>query len=1101
VELLVPLTWPLEIEDNAMKRNHHRHVPYLRLAQVEYKRSILHHDVTKILKTVIELAVPYMLMPKSERAAHDEGVIRLALFLFRNVLLIEQPKDLPSDGNEIEVSRSATIEAFHSQGVLQMISAIASSIGEEYVVQDVLVLELLFHILKGIDPEKLFMEEEQVIKSSVNEFKDLVQKEKSLLSSYKRYAPSRHGRFGTLVSLNNGEGERKTVSGQEVIHSIDRAISHMDKHKKWNKPKYRAKRDPDKERDSMDFNKSVTLSPAARKHLKRFVGDFLDSSFNPLFSHCRKAIEREDERVTTENSMHFFYLIGWFLKAECARRQYRQTQQSKKGKEREGAAASTQEDFGFSLVASVLNQETFVLLNRYMETAKDNKEWKELNAGMICFTHILLTTQQMSASNIEDDQEIAENIQNRIFYEESTHDRVIQLLRNYNDQGFGYLDACTELAYTFIRMLESYSKQNADLQIRSRRRQRKKQKAAEASNGEAVSNDHGEDANDVEQIQIVSRERKFDFHRFIARFLTQRSVDTFVAFVRYYQDFSKEQLKRAHRFFHRVAFKNELSMLLFRVDIIKLFHQMVEGPDGLDQDASYFNEWHDLSKQLFRRLTKKLDERPSLVVELLFSKIPATIFYLEHGYDNVVQKTPRPPAELEVRPGMEWDQQIGVAVSVLINQSEFDALAWIKKQLAEARDERQTWQDAEEARRALSAEQENVASEREGADADEARPSTEEEEGKPLPPSILVRPDNDERRKAMFKDNKLRLLMKLAGFERLGDPDNQEASWVIPSTVTADKLSETFDLIGKFEFDPPTYEDGKHPEDFLRSMAAAAKAAERKVRTAVFDDDSDGAIDYDENLDVGEYGAGGPTTRKSDDTEELKKKRRLKKRRITEEGEETDEETRARREAKAEKRRLKKMAEKQKFKSTVYVHDSDDEDDEERDQEFFAAEEQRRNNAGRNTAKVIAKAEKEQARTSTGKKGKKRKSVSSDASAPEDEEDPQTRKKAKKTSLSNDPDDDIVAISSDSSSSDDDRDVESPKKDDIEMTDTPISSQVQGDSPDAEDTAGATSKLGADISMRDVVYDKEEEDEDDAPPIRSTARRRGGFVIESDDED
>lgn len=389
MEILAPLTWPLEIEDSAMKRNHHRHVPYLRLAQVEYKRAILHHDVTKILKTIIELVVPYMLMPRNERAAHDEGVIRLALILFRNIALIEQPQDLPSDGNENEVSRSATIEAFDSQGVLSMISAIASSIGEEYVVQDVLILELLFQLLRGIDPEKLFMEEEQIVKKSTSDFKDLIQKEKALLSGYKRYAPSRHGRFGTLVSLDNGEGQRRTVSGQEVIHSTDRAISHMDKHKKWNKPKYRGKRDPDTERESTNFNKSVSLSSSARKCLKRFVGDFLDSAFNPLFSHCRKAIEREEERVMTVNSMHYFYLTGWFLKAECARRQHKQIQQSRSGKGKDGDIAPTQEDYGFSLVASVLNQETFVLLNRFMETAKDNKEWKELNAGMTCFTQIV----------------------------------------------------------------------------------------------------------------------------------------------------------------------------------------------------------------------------------------------------------------------------------------------------------------------------------------------------------------------------------------------------------------------------------------------------------------------------------------------------------------------------------------------------------------------------------------------------------------------------------------------------------------------------------------------------------------------------------------
>lgn len=695
----------------------------------------------------------------------------------------------------------------------------------------------------------------------------------------------------------------------------------------------------------------------------------------------------------------------------------------------------------------------------------------------------------MSGSDIEDDQEIAENIQNRIFYEESTHDRVIHLLRNYKDQGFGYLDACTELSHTFIRLLESYSKQNADLQIRSRRRQRRKQKAAQAANGEAVTNDHGEDANDAEQVQIVSRERKFDFTRFVARFLTQSAVNTFVAFLRYYNDLSKDQLKRAHRFFYRVAFKNELSVLLFRVDIIKLFHQMVEGPQGLDPESPCHNEWHDLSKQLFRRLIKKLDERPALAVEMLFSKIPATMFYLEHGYENVVEKTPRPPAELEVKPGMEWEQQIGVAVSVLINQSKLDALAWMKKLLGNARDERQTWQDAEVARRAMVAEASKPVNQAQDEGPDATKPDTDKET--PLPPSITVKPDSDERRQAMFKDNKLRLLMKLAGFQRLGDPEDQEASWVIPSTLTADKLSETLVLIGKYEFEPPSYDEGKSAEDYLRSSAAAARAAERHVRKAAFDDDSDNGIDYDEDIDLGEYGAGGPTARKSDGHDEPKKPRRLKKRRsVNEDGEETDDETRALREARAEKRRLKKLAEKQKFKSTVYVHDSDDEDDEERDREFFAAEEERRRNAHRSINNAIARVLEADRKKSASRK---RKSASPESSDVEDEMLPQIRKKARTTLVARNNEYDVVGISSDSSS-DDDSDIDSATKNDAEMTDTPISSQNRGPSPDA-----VTSK---DISApKKPIAGAEDDEEVDALPIRSTARRRGGFVIESDDDD
>ena len=63
----------------------------------------------------------------------------------------------------------------------------------------------------------------------------------------------------------------------------------------------------------------------------------------------------------------------------------------------------------------------------------------------------------------------------------------------------------------------------------------------------------------------------------------------------------------------------------------------------------------------------------------------------------------------------------------------------------------------------------------------------------------------------MFKDNKLRLLMNLVGFERLGEHHDPDAAWIIPSSLTSIQLQEAIDLIRKFEFDPPTYEDGKAP--------------------------------------------------------------------------------------------------------------------------------------------------------------------------------------------------------------------------------------------------------------------------------------------------
>jgi replication fork protection complex subunit Tof1/Swi1 len=66
----------------------------------------------------------------------------------------------------------------------------------------------------------------------------------------------------------------------------------------------------------------------------------------------------------------------------------------------------------------------------------DLKQWTELQAGMRCFTQILYTVQDMTLSPIEDDQEIAENIQNRLFYEETTMDLVHNICKSYTKQPF-----------------------------------------------------------------------------------------------------------------------------------------------------------------------------------------------------------------------------------------------------------------------------------------------------------------------------------------------------------------------------------------------------------------------------------------------------------------------------------------------------------------------------------------------------------------------------------------------------------------------------------------------------------------------------------------
>ena len=129
------------------------------------------------------------------------------------------------------------------------------------------------------------------------------------------------------------------------------------------------------------------ISESARAVLRKFVEDFLDSSFNPLFNHIRKALDSEASRVLDSHHKQFFYLTSWFLQAHSARQRAQQAAREK-GKGSVASDTADEED-SFALVAAVLNQETFITLNRFMQKSQDEKSWSDLTSCMKCLTQIV----------------------------------------------------------------------------------------------------------------------------------------------------------------------------------------------------------------------------------------------------------------------------------------------------------------------------------------------------------------------------------------------------------------------------------------------------------------------------------------------------------------------------------------------------------------------------------------------------------------------------------------------------------------------------------------------------------------------------------------
>ncbi|KAN0086534.1 Timeless domain containing protein [Elaphomyces granulatus] len=1068
LEILVPLTWPVEVHSQ-MTVNHHRHTPYLQQAQVLYKRGILSKNMLGILRAVIKIGLPSMAIPRSERTARDEGILKLMLYLFRNIAIISPSTRLAVEGDEEETSRSATINAFHEQDVFALLLTMCSNIGDDFNLVDIIILEILFHLVKGVDVEKLFIDDGQCNVKRVDELGSLLQKESGLKREYAKNAPTRHGRFGTMVWVKRDDQKVSTVSGQDILKDDhwQATLLKMDQSKKWSKPQ--PQRRQDVESSNNDFNLPTHLTSPAAKNLRTFVEELLDSGFNPLFIHVRKAIEREADRVVDANSRQFFYLVAWFLEAERSRRS-RQKQQ----RDRNPRASKEIEPDSFALVAGVLNQETFIFLNRAMQYSFDNKDWQDLNAIMRCFTQILLTIQEMAQSPLEEDREIAENIQNRIFYEETTHDRVLSILRGYKDQGFGYLDACTELSHVFLRMLERYSKQNLDMQVRSRRRS-KRQKLAERStdDNENDNEDHDSEAEELLEVARVTKERKFDFNRFSARFCNQKSVDTFVAFASFYRELSEEQLKRAHRFFYRVAFKQEMSVLLFRMDIIYLFHGMIKGPSALHSSKSIFNDWEEFVRQLIRRLIKKIEQRPALVMELLFSKINSTLFYLEYGYEKQTTSTDRkPPPELEVKPSAATTKsdKLGIVVAALVKDGRGELVRWVCDVLGSAADERSSWQKSRE------------------------NQQTESPDAPPAPcPGIDVKPRDESHRTAMFKNARLRLLMSLVGFEKVGEEDVPEASWIVPSLAEAD-LRDTKSIIEKALEKPPSEDDGIDPRKQLRRKRVASSSVDHYSSDIDFGSDSEG----EDNIPDGLLFPPNPRS-KSNTLDELKKNRR-KRRQKDDDDESLDD---AQLEEHRRNRQANALARQAKIKSDLYIHASDDDTDEDADRDFFLQEEERRKTqAERIRQELLASVPDDASKNTQSKKRRKRRNAGDDLEGLE--MGGKKRRQMNALGLSDDDSEDDILMMDIASSKSQDQTSASHKNpghgtltsdDDLDVDDNLAfhkSRDYENLAPiDNNGEVGhASHKAAAAVGS----------DDDDAPVMSSRRRMKGGFVVDSDSE-
>lgn len=186
-----------------MTVNHHRHISYLEYAQAGYKRVILHHHSKKVLRNCVKIALPALYPSMKGRESRDESIIRLTLYFLRNLAAIHHPNPTEKDTGE-DIGRNATIKAFDRDNILHFLLVISSGMGSDFDAQDVPVMEILFHLLKGVDMKTLFMSETQVQAKEKDNLASLLANEKGMETLKNRDGPTRHNRFGTQLWVSRG---------------------------------------------------------------------------------------------------------------------------------------------------------------------------------------------------------------------------------------------------------------------------------------------------------------------------------------------------------------------------------------------------------------------------------------------------------------------------------------------------------------------------------------------------------------------------------------------------------------------------------------------------------------------------------------------------------------------------------------------------------------------------------------------------------------------------------------------------------------------------------------------------------------------------------
>ncbi|KAI9263284.1 timeless protein-domain-containing protein [Phascolomyces articulosus] len=664
VELLVPMTWPIQYDNEEDLENYD---PNLIDRYRRYKLALL---APRILEAITSLVTGPLSIPYRERSLHDQTVIRLILYFFRNITAIpdlEAKHNLSEETLRMVHLQQKTLLRFCETGIMDLLLAIASNSSEPDASEwNVIVLEILYNILRNVSPKDVFNGD--VAQDNENDdmlsdkLANLLREESRAKRIKTKNQPTRHGRFGGSFAIKGWDGNTLVSHKPEAAYTDLSVLLNVNK-----KEDRRGKKR--KEMDEINVRKTY-VSSTALKNLKDMAQTFIDAAFNEFYISLIKDIERENPKIILKDYVPFFHTMRWFLEyfgyeKDAANRKKEEEQQKQQEKDdefnngelfipsrsaitnesggsgsglvgllpEEGQQQEEEQRFDYDQVASAMDIRAFIVCLRRMRTAIELKHWLHAQVAADNFRQLLVTVSAMAKAPQEEYREVAEYIQSNIYHEHSTLDLFTDLLKEYKNQSYGYLESAVKLTHVMLKLLEQYSQKNQVMFVRKKKTKSKKSNkstAGEQEPGNAQEDiakegdhpmenesEHSEDDEDERERELAYREHIFTFQSFEKKYLTINIVQVYCVLLEHFETLSPETLHCITSLFHRIMVKRKVEDVFFKINVLELFNRINCAYPSLPK-TNAMSELVQFIRYCTRQFFKKADEYPLLFIEVLF---------------------------------------------------------------------------------------------------------------------------------------------------------------------------------------------------------------------------------------------------------------------------------------------------------------------------------------------------------------------------------------------------------------------------------------------------------------------------------------------------